>query len=407
MTMSVMGQESLTAPETNAYQAADPASRLRRELTVAIESGVLKPGEQLPPLRELARQYDTSFAIVRGVVEQLERDQLVQMRRGSGPYINQMVRATTAIRPAAATPGSALESVAAAQAVGLHLRFNDHVYGLVAHDLIELLHHQRINTVNLALPRDLDPENYRGQLNISQWPRLRTFVTQMPDFAVNYIDAQLPREIRRIMLRFGSGSPLPPGWHVVSSDTTACGRIVAEHLVGRGHRRIGLVTHSRTIQTQQPETLRKRTFGHTSMIVSLGAALRDLGLRGAMSVHYMLRYNALHPDRTPDAQFGGKASDDHIARWLNAPNRPTAMVGTDFLLFHVKRVAEGMGLRVPQDLELLGIGNTPYSQICGFASMSYDESEIARQLANLILTDDRTLGRSVRHQLVLPQLVLR
>ena len=93
--------------------------------------------------------------------------------------------------------------------------------------------------------------------------------------------------------------------------------------------------------------------------------------------------------------------------WLRSDNRPTAVIGSDFRLYALGLAAQRVGLRIPDDLELLGMGNTPYSQACGFDSISFDEPEMARQIAELVLADDASLGNASRNIAVTPRLVTR
>ena len=49
--------------------------RVAEGVTELIHSGDLRDGERLPPIRELARRYETSFATARVAVERLEKEQ--------------------------------------------------------------------------------------------------------------------------------------------------------------------------------------------------------------------------------------------------------------------------------------------------------------------------------------------
>jgi DNA-binding FadR family transcriptional regulator len=53
----------------------------------AIESGVLRPGDRLPPLRELADQVGVNANTLRAAYAKLEAEGLIETRHGSGTFI--------------------------------------------------------------------------------------------------------------------------------------------------------------------------------------------------------------------------------------------------------------------------------------------------------------------------------
>jgi DNA-binding transcriptional regulator YhcF (GntR family) len=53
----------------------------------AIESGTLRPGDRLPPLRELAVEIGVNANTLRAVYAKLESEGLIETRHGSGTYV--------------------------------------------------------------------------------------------------------------------------------------------------------------------------------------------------------------------------------------------------------------------------------------------------------------------------------
>jgi GntR family transcriptional regulator len=53
----------------------------------AIESGVLRPGDRLPPLRELADEVGVNPNTLRAAYAKLEADGLIETRHGSGTFV--------------------------------------------------------------------------------------------------------------------------------------------------------------------------------------------------------------------------------------------------------------------------------------------------------------------------------
>lgn len=65
-----------------------------RQLEELILDGVLKPGEKLPPERELAQQLEVSRPSLREAIVILEAKGLLQVRRGGGTYVCDVVAQT-------------------------------------------------------------------------------------------------------------------------------------------------------------------------------------------------------------------------------------------------------------------------------------------------------------------------
>ncbi len=62
---------------------------IEEQLEVLIMEGTLKPGEKLPPERELARQFDVSRPSLREAILRLEARGLLRRRQGGGTYVQQ------------------------------------------------------------------------------------------------------------------------------------------------------------------------------------------------------------------------------------------------------------------------------------------------------------------------------
>ena len=64
-----------------------PYEQLRRQLSELISSGVLAPGDRLPPLRQLAADLGLAVGTVARTYRELEAAGLVRSRRGGGTRV--------------------------------------------------------------------------------------------------------------------------------------------------------------------------------------------------------------------------------------------------------------------------------------------------------------------------------
>jgi GntR family transcriptional regulator len=89
----------VTVPPTLVVTAEDPTppyEQLRRQLAELILSGVLAPGDRLPPLRQLAGDLGLAVGTVGRAYRELETAGLVRSRRGGGTRVTGDARPSTA-----------------------------------------------------------------------------------------------------------------------------------------------------------------------------------------------------------------------------------------------------------------------------------------------------------------------
>jgi GntR family transcriptional regulator len=83
------------------YLRVDPVSgvplglQIERQLRLAVATGRLAPGEQLPPARDLAAQLHVNFHTVRKAYAELLRAGLLRSSRGRGTFVAARGRALT------------------------------------------------------------------------------------------------------------------------------------------------------------------------------------------------------------------------------------------------------------------------------------------------------------------------
>ncbi|WP_375230656.1 LacI family DNA-binding transcriptional regulator [Roseobacter sp. S98] len=120
----------------------------------------------------------------------------------------------------------------------------------------------------------------------------------------------------------------------VGSDNALAGQLAAQCLLDHGHRNIGLLFPPR----QENDRARGRFEG----------AMRTLEAAG-------IRPNA---DMSAQALYSLREAKDAVTGLLRRPDRPTALLcGNDVLAAGALYRATELGLRVPEDLSIIGIGD--------------------------------------------------
>lgn len=97
---------TLSTVAVDVLDPTPPYEQLRRQLADLVGSGVLAPGDRLPPVRQLAADLGLAPGTVARTYRELEAAGYVRSRRGGGTRV-------APSPPAAATPASALEEAAA------------------------------------------------------------------------------------------------------------------------------------------------------------------------------------------------------------------------------------------------------------------------------------------------------
>ncbi|WP_432572707.1 LacI family DNA-binding transcriptional regulator [Kineococcus sp. SYSU DK005] len=160
-----------------------------------------------------------------------------------------------------------------------------------------------------------------------------------------------------------AGEP-PADVPVVGSANWNGGLVATRHLLALGHRRIAVVSGPADVLCS-----RARVDGYRSALDEAGIAVDPS----------LVRYGDFHVN-------GGYT---HGRELLERPDRPTAVfAGSDFQALGVLRVARELGLRVPEDLSVVGYDDLPVTEWIGPALTTVRQPlrEMAATAARMVLT---------------------
>lgn len=180
-----------------------------------------------------------------------------------------------------------------------------------------------------------------------------------------------------------SRSENPELWQV-DCDNVAGGRIATEHLIGLGHRRI---LHLRGVERSSAS--RDRRAGYEQ-------ALRAAGIEPRQ-------------EWCVELAFAG-ASFEAVEDLLRAPDRPTAVFAwSDEVAMRLMTLARGLGLRIPEELSVIGFDST---ELCDhtdppLTSVRQPICEMAAHALSLLIQRIRRAEVEERSKLFEPVLVER
>ena len=290
------------------------ATQLRQQLTWLIASGQVKAGERLPPVREVAKYLGINRNTVRAAYQQLEADGLLTLRQGRGSVVlPQDVRRSR--RQAATLPTF---------------------------------------TVGVLVP-SLNPfytpflQGIEETVRDAPWLLLVCYTHDEPQLARRYLDQLIAKQVDGLIVATalpeteGECTGLPPvvhvdkpdvDGHVILLDSEGAGFLATRHLIEHGHRRIGLISGPLAWSN-----VRECYAGYERALRSAG-----LGVDG---------------DCIAEAPtFTLEAGQQAARRLLELPNLPAAIFGAaDLLAIGAMQAIEERGLRVPEDIAVVGYNN--------------------------------------------------
>ncbi|GAB2762046.1 LacI family DNA-binding transcriptional regulator [Streptomyces bullii] len=180
----------------------------------------------------------------------------------------------------------------------------------------------------------------------------------------------------------GAREQVPPGVDLVAGDDEQGARLVTEHLVALGHRRIAHIAGYGAVGD-----LRRRSF------------------ETAMRAHGPAAQARVEPsDMTEEGGYRA------TVRLLSRPDRPTAVFAVnDIASVGALSAAEELGLRVPRDVSVVGYDNTSISRLRHVWLTTVDNAshEVGRRAARCLLDRFQRPGGAGRAHLAAPTLEIR
>lgn len=288
---------------------------LLKELRKQVTGGRVQAGSRLGTELGLARRHKLSRVSVRTAVSQLIEEGLLERRPGRGIYARPppvRFQIVEAIMPSLDYMWR--DIALGAQNVGTH-------HGT----LVRICNACGDFEADLRMIRNLPQSGAHGAIIGSlHQPALREAVTRLhlAKFPMVLVDERL------------EGMAIPS----VTFDNHQAGRMAAEELLQRGHRRIGFVGFTETAALSQ------RLHGLREALNDAGVTL-DRSLIGSLPVLSLV---------TPAL---AEALPQCLEQILMRPDRPSALVFHDSLLaVHAYKIIRSFGLKIPDDISLVGIG---------------------------------------------------
>ncbi len=326
--------------------------------------------ERLPPDRQLAQDFGVDPKTIALAMSHLEGEGLVTRQRRVG----------TLIRP----PDEVAATVRTGTAV-LLMRTRGHLFGALSGVLAEMLQSHGYCPV-LMSSEELDDASIQPLLERVRELRPEVFLveTSRRDFPIEALREALPAHVR--LVRLGDRSVMQGNPYRIEFDAKAGALAATRHLLALGRRRVLLLDALFELPPHlYPET------GHYDFNMGYRRALDEAGLAGHERFFFESHDEAETSDRLRDLMRGDERPDGILAFG-------------DFRLVRTLNVLRELGLRVPEDVAMVGYFNTPWSLATHppLSSIDVDMRGVAEALLHVATADAPS-----KVQKIAPRLVIR
>lgn len=305
--------------------------QIRRELSSAIESGAYQVGDKLQSESELAERFAASRSTVIRALQEIEEAGLIERRQGSGSFITQKAAAPTAQRVAFGM----LRAVQSG-------RFTDTIVDQVQNSLAAMLQQRKsaliVHTVGpdvapLAAARELLDQRVSGLFMV---PMLLPASPRANEQAAQSIVASG----RPVVLIDDDTVHFPFRSHhdLVGVENRQCGFLQTDHLLQRGVRRVLFLG---------------------SDIFTPTISERHTGYRDAFHAHGLEQ-----PPAEWTCKIAAKDIDEAFVANVLKRHKPQGVVckSDEFAALFLRHLPR-LGVRVPEDLKLVGFDDRPIASL--------------------------------------------
>jgi GntR family transcriptional regulator of arabinose operon len=319
-----------------------------------ITSGEYATGSQLPIEIELAKSLNTTRQTLRRALELVEAEGLIHRIRGKGTFVSDD-----------------------ADNISAHpLLFAGSHFGHLYQDLYLTFTAEVEKRQHLVIPFALQNEpgreeaSYNLQQSLDRCSAIVALAETYRQFEDTFNTSALPLVQIHI---FPPEGVLRPGYHI-AMDRSRAMELAVNELIALGHRNIAYIGHAPDREADYEGNFPPPLIMESHTYRSYRAALHNMNLPEGPTY-------AFYCDDAEQSQALLRPFLEKIR------GKATALVcEQDWRALQVMHTAKELGILIPDELSVIGMGNTPWSQSSQpqMTSVSLEEKEIARIAAILI-----------------------
>ncbi|MBU4211118.1 MAG: GntR family transcriptional regulator [Kiritimatiellae bacterium] len=340
-------------------QAPLAVEQVRGQVLEMLATGDYKSGDRLVSEKKLAEILGSNHVTVRKALLQIARDGFIKRRPRSGTYVCRV---------------PSFENVGKFTLVTLVMRTRGHLYADMSSEFCRQLQRSKRMPVLASYEKLGDLKHVAACVGDAIDMGCRELIIEPGVFSFDELKTMVTKDLSRrlngVVWVQLMGEFTVPGDSVCLDLEDVAGEVV-DHLVSRGHRRITALTHG-----TDPLRPAGCPSGGTRFAEVFLAAMAEAGLAKSADVVWRLGEE--------DAQ------KRQLKEMLNNDRRPTAVFAcADWDAVKAKDAAEELGLRVPEDLAIVGFFNTPWADRYNLTSVSPEIPSVVREAIRLSAAPDK------------------
>lgn len=342
--------------------------QIKQDIIEQIENGDLEPGDRILSQNELSEKYDLSVESVRKALKGLREEDYIYTQRGRGSFV-------TSQKDRRSVSDSRLVAVVVADLVH---NFHSEIARACEDKIREEGYHLLFGNSD----NDVEKEKSYMQQYLERHIEGAVIVTGMESYKNDFWEEfvqQVPTTIIDCKVDV-------PNVNFVRSDDVAGAYEAVSYLISLGHRKIAFIGYPFTLSTSED---------------------RLQGYKKALSEHYISFDDSLcyKADLAREARYEG------ASRLLEDHGDVTAVfAGEDRIAGAVVYAAQQKGLRVPEDLSVIGYGNLQMDGTMALTTVqqpAYQMGEAATRLLFNTIQEGQDKDSSLKQEVVLPAKLLK
>ncbi len=354
------------------------------ELKEKIINGEFPADEPLPTQIEFAKMFNTSEITSRRALMELVNEGLIYRVRGKGSFVNKDFGKATDIQNGDNTyqkikriyfvyPNISLQALS-------HRFYQELMDGI----------NERCKQVNI----DFQLWNIGKQGNIPDEDDagfiILTHVQGSKEISLNMIEMWKKENRKIVTVHFYYPHLRIP--YVVIDNLTG-GYLATQHLLSLGHEKIGIILTGKSL-----------------IEINQEFSLRMEGYKLALSQH-QIDFNSSYVSFATGNLETEEMGYEGMKSLLEIRNPPTAVVVTsDYKAFGAMEAAKDHGLRVPEDISIVGFDDTPFGKYSSpqLTTINQNSLKLGKRAVELLVENyQHQLNDSILKDEIVPELVIR
>jgi len=332
--------------------------RIYRDIKIQIDNDIYKIGEQLPTEVELMEKYEVSRITVQKAINNLKKNGYVERTSGKGTFVTKTPKADIEFKNRFVTVVIVFDTQDALETIsGIESTLSNQGFG-----------------ISLGISRG-DAQKEKEIIKSAIEKKSSGLIVYAID-GQNNIDIFDDLIVTEYPLVFIDKPPFSIDCSLVSSDSFIGGYKVAKHFIEKGHKRFAFIGY----EMSEIQTIERRYEGFI-----FGLKKNNLRKDSCLVIDYEKFF-------------------DSVESVFFTPLRPTAVFcANDIIAFSVIKSLKNIGLRVPEDISVVGFDDNvaSFAFIPSLTTVKQDYFQIGATAGKIIL--DKIINKQkINQQIFIP-----